>query len=436
MESPSFLERKEEKSTAKELLKGFKEGMKDLTSWKPTSLDTTIFQTYLRRFLIVSLALWAASIPVQIGKQGVDRIKYEQSKKKFQDKYKDLSVESISRLHQRAVEAYGEHYVNSIPGVSLVSGDAQEKVIKRMEADKPEVFTLAGSFNMGDWDKEFTHYEKEYGDLLDDVTFNKEESSEYIILKQDTVLDVNHNESYTHWAERMKASKDTVPAEEFLSKMEVFFPKGWIKGEVQSFTFKEQYPKLTAYGAKSQTAGEVGNNKELFLYGVQTEESQGETLAHELGHENDWERSTKLSPEQRLELLMKVHDRVTSENRFRSDYVESILSGELYPEMKDPKVILQTATVEYWAEITGEYFSNGVGNLASEDVEVIEWMIQKVDPEFLATHSAGGIFAASYRDHNIRQTKLFDEAFEEENSDSLNQKDYLKIAYYRRYLNL
>jgi hypothetical protein len=411
--------------------------MKDLTSWKPTSLDTTIFQTYCRRFLIVSFTLWAASIPVQIGKQGIDRVKYEQSKKKFQDRYKDFSIESISELHQRAVEAYGEHYVNSIPGMSLVSGDAKEKVIKTMEAEKPEVFTLAGSFNMGDWDKRFTYYEKEYGDLLEEVKFNKEESSEHIILRRDTVLDVHQNESYAHWAGRMnKVSKDTVPTEEFLTKMEAFFPKGWIKDEVRSFTFKEQYPKLTAYGAKSETAGKVGVNKELFLYGIQTEESQGETLAHELGHENDWERSTKLSPEQRLEFLMKVHDRVTSESRFRSGYVESILNGELYPEMKDPEVILRTATVEYWAEITAEYFSNGVSNLSFEDVEVIEWMIQKVDPEFLATHSAGGVFAASYRDHNIRQTKLFDKALEEGNTDNLSEKDYLKIVYYRRYLNL
>jgi hypothetical protein len=435
MESPSFLKKEEERTPLKEIIGGLKEGVKDLTSWKPTSLDTTIFQTYCRRFLIVALAAYGVSIQVLFTKQVIDRVQYEQSKKKFQEKYKDSSNESVQELYQRAVEAYGEEYIKSLPAMRFVAGEAEERVIKSAEEDKPEVFTLEGDFKLGDWDKKFTEYEKQYGKVLGEVIFNEEESSNHLIFKKDTILDVLPGETFEQWAERMdKASLDTVSAKKFLSKMETFFPKGWVQGEVGSFHYKKENPPITYAGSKGWvTLGEVGENKELSLFGVDRELSMVETFAHELGHENDWKRSTKLSPEQRLELLMKVHDRVTSESRFRSHYVESILDGSLYPEMKDTQVILQTATTEYWGEIIQEYFLNGVSNLSVDDVEVIEWMIKKVDPEFLKRHSAGGVFAGSYQEYNAQAEKLLNEGTQTSGAADLGEKEYKKVDYYRRY---
>lgn len=437
METPSFIEKKEQNSRLSEILQELKEAGKELISWKRTDLDTIILHTYCRRFAIVVLAMYGASIPIQFGKQAFDRIQYEHSKKKFQEKYQGSSTESVQELHQRAIEAYGEEYIKSLPGIGFVTGKVEKKVLKAVEEDKPEIFTLEGNFKLGDWDTKFIQYEKQYGQVLEEVVLDKEKSSDYLIFKKDTVLDTFPGETFEQWAERMdKASLDTVSTENFMSKMETFFPKGWIKGEIGSFHYDEKHPELTDYGSKgSVLLGEVGENKALSLFGIDRELSVAQTFAHELGHENDWERSTKLSPEQRLELLMKVHDRVISDNRFRSDYVESVLNGSLYPEMKDEKTTLQTATTEYWAEILEEYFSNGVNNLPVEDVEVIEWMIRIVDPEFLITHSVGGVFATSYVERTLQQEKLSNQAVGKEKIDTTDEKEYEKIKNYRKYLS-
>jgi len=101
-----------------------------------------------------------------------------------------------------------------------------------------------------------------------------------------------------------------------------------------------------------------------------------ELLPHELAHLNDWDTNKLLTLEERLELLNKVLERLNSEDRYRSPYVESITSDNRQYEK-------YTKAQEYYAEIMEVYFSSsGPIALPEADRLIIESVMDKLNPQY------------------------------------------------------
>lgn len=98
------------------------------------------------------------------------------------------------------------------------------------------------------------------------------------------------------------------------------------------------------------------------------------TLAHEGSHAGDWKRSGRLTKTERASLKVAVYDRVQSEDRYISAYVESISN-------EDKEEELNIKAEEYWAEIGGAYF-DGELNLPEADYKLVDEFVKKMDPNF------------------------------------------------------
>ena len=95
---------------------------------------------------------------------------------------------------------------------------------------------------------------------------------------------------------------------------------------------------------------------------------------HESGHANSWDSDNEMTAFERADLILKVYKRVTAANRFLSSYVESI-------NEKSHAEAMHTRTVEYWAEICGQYFADFT-KLNIEDYLLVDQQVRKTDKKF------------------------------------------------------
>lgn len=102
------------------------------------------------------------------------------------------------------------------------------------------------------------------------------------------------------------------------------------------------------------------------------------TLFHEIMHCNDWIRDSKMSTEERLNLLTSILERIKSEDRYKSSYVEAIESP--YGD----KDTLYIRCVEYFAEIGEEYFLNPrkFEEQNPVDFKIIDEFVKNKSPNF------------------------------------------------------
>lgn len=178
---------------------------------------------------------------------------------------------------------------------------------------------------------------------------------------------------------------DTLKQESLKKIIYETYPKNWFFGEVSSLKLSnnpDTDSSTNMYGSNLEAVAHMtraGQEMEFFKYNENFENNPRLTisvLGHEAGHANDWESNKVLTPKERLNLLINVANRLDDENRFISNYVENKIVT------KDPKSRLYVKATEYWAEICGEYFTNGNANLAPEDVALIEGIIKKKDADF------------------------------------------------------
>ncbi len=175
---------------------------------------------------------------------------------------------------------------------------------------------------------------------------------------------------------------DTLHTETFTKIINETYPKNWFKGEVNSIYFTEESYSSTNYGDTFQSSGyfEIESQDIVFLEFERIYKKNFYsffiTLSHEAGHANDWRNNNSLNPKERLNLLMNIGERLTEDDRLISDYVEETIQNE------NPQDKLYNKATEYWAEICGEYFTNGPDNLSEKDVNLIENVIKIKDPDF------------------------------------------------------
>jgi len=106
--------------------------------------------------------------------------------------------------------------------------------------------------------------------------------------------------------------------------------------------------------------------------------SIAKTMFHEIAHCNDWERDSEMSLIERLKMLELMVERVKSEDRFLSNYVETIKNpnGE--------KETLYLKAIEYWAEIAAQYFAAPEAFKVENpiDFKIVDEFIKKQNPGF------------------------------------------------------
>ena len=163
------------------------------------------------------------------------------------------------------------------------------------------------------------------------------------------------------------------------------YPKGWVNQEVLYILVSNQKEKIGSHSGSnlSENFSAADYNKQnksirmLRFNEIYRKDPVWffEVLGHELAHANDWSTDNNLSAEERLDLLLEVHKRVQSPYSFFSSYVNKI-----NPDDKQLENFRKSK--EYFAEICEEYFSNGILLLPQEDIQIIERVIKKSDPNY------------------------------------------------------
>lgn len=96
---------------------------------------------------------------------------------------------------------------------------------------------------------------------------------------------------------------------------------------------------------------------------------------HESAHLSDWKSNKLLTAKERMNLCYSVIERLKSEDRFKSSYVESIHNSDKQAEM-------DLKSVEYFAEICSAYFSGDIISLNDADMKIVEDILMKTDKNF------------------------------------------------------
>ena len=184
---------------------------------------------------------------------------------------------------------------------------------------------------------------------------------------------------------------------ELFSEENPVFPKEQLK-EVEHFVFSKEYEKmperygqnLSRSGHKVGQAEDFGRTVRVYfnkeLYGENKDKLSkrfnsiriASVIFHEVGHCNDWIRDSEMGLIERLRMLKLITERVNSEDRFTSDYVEAIDSPG---GKKETQYIKAT---EYWAEICEEYFAAPEAFKIENpvDFKIVDDFIKKQSPGF------------------------------------------------------
>lgn len=118
-------------------------------------------------------------------------------------------------------------------------------------------------------------------------------------------------------------------------------------------------------------------------------------FGHEASHSVDWDSNPMLSPAERIIFLDKVLQRLNSEGRYKSEYIEFALNST----WGLPENIFPVAK-EYWAEIadkylTGDVIKGGSEVLPEEDKKIIEWLMVHTSPDWLRKQGAERVAESS-----------------------------------------
>lgn len=164
-------------------------------------------------------------------------------------------------------------------------------------------------------------------------------------------------------------------------------PLNWVNGEISSIKQIEKGDPPEERGGSIWTVlgkfkdDKLGSKKgHIILTEALKEKNVPEVLNiinHELGHANDWGSDNDTFYEEKLDLLLGILARIDSPDRYMSSYVESYKDGD------DKTIHFRKFRMaqEYWAEISGQYFSDPT-QLSIIDLEIVDSWIRKGDPGY------------------------------------------------------
>jgi len=159
------------------------------------------------------------------------------------------------------------------------------------------------------------------------------------------------------------------------------FPKGWLEvRQVIQQDITDDVPEQ--YGLKEglkslASCSQIGESSIIFYQGSRQYRLSfliSDVMAHELGHANDWHSDEQLDYSERQKLLLAIGNRIKSEDRYLSDYVESINN-------EDKKTENHLKASEYWAEICSQYFTAPEW-MNIKDYLLVDGVVRKADPDY------------------------------------------------------
>lgn len=164
------------------------------------------------------------------------------------------------------------------------------------------------------------------------------------------------------------------------------FPKGWVNNEVEAVITEKEIPKRNV-GNSGPKEGWItiavtrpskeGRDKIIFSETAVRNESTNyivNTFGHEIAHANSWMSDNETGDEEKADLLLKIADRLSSADRYKSSYVESINNQDKNKEK-------YTKASEYWAEICAQYFEDPT-QLNVKDFQIVDAQVRKTDPNY------------------------------------------------------
>ncbi len=299
---------------------------------------------------------------------------------------------------------------NTTRDMSLGKDKQKEDKIENVESNESKI-----EYNQNLYQEAVESYGKEYVDWVI--------SDGYDHVRADTVSHHHENLDHVHEHEVFYQNEDDVihfndelapesrkinfTIEDLDKHIKTNFPKNWFsQDKVDTINISNQENNLSEQynlGEDSKTLAFYNTDQDKITFNEFQdlhEKNINEfisTLAHESAHANDWRTSKELSLNQRLDIMVKVKDRLLAKDRYISGYVEAINN-------KDEKEETVLKSEEYFAEICGEYFTHGPSRLDNKDIEIIEEVIQANDPEYdihkkMSTYSGMEWFAKDAEKH-------------------------------------
>lgn len=320
----------------------------------------------LRRTMIATLA--AASIGVHVQEKRGERRDLEIYESNLSTMLAELKP--LEERSERLVQLFGDHLSPELHIKPQVDQYAEIQEENREALD---------SFS---WLRPAQRY---YAEPLESHTASTESLAERTPVPSITVSGIKTTDRWWDDQNQVHEREMHIDQETMQQLLNETFPAEWVQGEVSAVT-QESEPLIMAaeYGLPqdseaiascTSTPGEPESS--IVFHGASLKESAGsnlDTLTHELAHANDWERDNTMTTEQRINLLTAIADRLASESRYQSPYVESITNedGQLEQYLK---------AQEYWAEICREYFISPDG-LHIDDFTIVDGALRQQDPQF------------------------------------------------------
>ena len=162
--------------------------------------------------------------------------------------------------------------------------------------------------------------------------------------------------------------------------LENSYSKSWLKGSTKELNYVPETQtindstykagQVVAYGISAMIKRDV--RAPLTIYASpdgDSVESVIDVIHHELAHSNDWENSMILSAQQRVDMFYDIANRFEDEDRYKSNYVENMISHE------DKQMELYIKTSEYWAEISRRFYGMNGDKFKKDfpkDAELVE----------------------------------------------------------------
>jgi hypothetical protein len=165
--------------------------------------------------------------------------------------------------------------------------------------------------------------------------------------------------------------------------LEENYSKEGLAGSIKEIRYVPEVRKKGEYDVLGEAEGfsissmaEKDSRAPLRLYqasGGQTAEAALDVLNHEIAHAKNWNNSKTLKNHERVNFLHEVTQRFAQEDRFKSEYVETIVADE------DKNLEAYKKVSEYWGEIVREYAKDKekFRQEHSQDAQLVEKWIKK-----------------------------------------------------------
>lgn len=169
------------------------------------------------------------------------------------------------------------------------------------------------------------------------------------------------------------------------------YPRGWIDDDIDEVDIVDDdllENKDVVYRKENQELAGVAdhlNRMQLVVIDVPDKKDKLETLdwtfSHESGHLNDWAKDRNAKLYERVDLLARVHQRMTAPDRFRDPLGDSYGDMKMIKNEEKRQFCL---TKEYWATLCEYYFTfpEILRNEAPADFDLVDEWVKREDPNF------------------------------------------------------